>query len=221
MGYGDTAISKPRLVMSETSILKLLRLLVQRPLFVPAVEAFPSKRRRRLGNSARRRPLSAAGLLACRGDFCIVPIPFTDLSMEKTRPVLVAAAEPRDLTIVPVAGRTPRREFEVFLQFWRESGMHAPGSVRSSRLCAIERPLLREVIGHVLPEDWERILAGLKEWFNKFLAAADTLDLESLLLADEASRAAGSPRHERPLRRLKAYRSAPGDHTLNPNPHLI
>ncbi|MBU6401394.1 MAG: type II toxin-antitoxin system PemK/MazF family toxin [Verrucomicrobia bacterium] len=129
---------------------------------------------------------------------------FTDLATEKVRPVLVIAAEPLDLIVAPVTGHSPRREFEVALQSWRVSGLLGPGSVRCSRLCAIDRSQVQKVVGHVLPKDWERVLAEMKAWFARLLAAADAVDLESLLLADEARGTVRSPRLQRPPRRSAA-----------------
>src|SRR5207249_2987452 len=81
-----------------------------------------------------------------RGDFCRAPIPFTDGTGEKIRPVLVLAPQGLNLLVVPLTTHPPRDQFDVPL-LPSASGLRKQGTARCSQLLLISQTVVIELLG--------------------------------------------------------------------------
>lgn len=105
-----------------------------------------------------------------RGDLCLVEIAFTDGSGSKVRPALVLGDQGADVVVAPLTTRRARTEFDVELDAWAKAGLTARGTVRCAKIGSVSRTLVYKVVGHVLPDDWQRISSATSRWFNLLVA---------------------------------------------------
>lgn len=165
-------------------------------------ETFGGRQRRR----GKRRP--ARYRVPSPGDFLRALVPFTDGSGGKIRSVLMLKAERLDFIVAPVTGDEPEEEFEVAIRYWQAAGMSRPGTVRCARICAVDRKVVFEVLGRILPEDLGRVMTNAKAWFASVEASATALDQGSFLVEDQDRRVVRYPSPNGDDRVLSADRFA-------------
>ena len=109
------------------------------------------------------------------GQVVVVNVPFTSQAGSKPRPALVVSVEAfhaklPDVIVCPVSsqpryyqrpGPGDRR-----LEHWRRVGLRHPSTARLSNLLAVEKKLIRRVLGALHPEDLARVTQGLREAFG-------------------------------------------------------
>ena len=106
-----------------------------------------------------------------RGQVVVGGVPFSDQSGVKPRPALVISTETfhrnlLDVIICPISSqpRYYRRPGpgDHPLHHWRAVGLRYPSTARISNILAVEKSLIRRVLGMVPPDDMERVAEGLR-----------------------------------------------------------
>lgn len=94
-----------------------------------------------------------------RGDLVLVPFPFTDLSMVKTRPALVVSSDTYqqarpELLLAYVSSQVSKADktLDYLLLDWREAGLPQPSFVRP-KIAAIEPALVAHRVGQLSIRD--------------------------------------------------------------------
>jgi mRNA-degrading endonuclease toxin of MazEF toxin-antitoxin module len=110
-----------------------------------------------------------------RGQVVVVKVPFTGQTGSKPRPALVVSAESfhrrlLDVIVCPISSqpRYYRRpgSGDHPLAHWKSVGLRYPSTVRISNLLAVEKELIRRVLGVLQREDLVRVENGLREAFG-------------------------------------------------------
>jgi mRNA interferase MazF len=110
-----------------------------------------------------------------RGQVVVVNVPFTGQTGSKPRPALVASAESfherlSDVIVCPISSqeryyRKPGPG-DAPLQHWRSVGLRRPSTVRISNTLAVEKRLIKRVLGKLHSDDLDRVEQGLREAFG-------------------------------------------------------
>jgi len=110
-----------------------------------------------------------------RGQVVVVNVPFTGQTGSKPRPALVVSADSfhaklLDAILCPISSQpryyTRPGPGDVPLKHWAKIGLRHPSTVRLSNLVAVEKALIKRVIGSMPPEDLVRVEAALKAAFG-------------------------------------------------------
>ena len=106
-----------------------------------------------------------------RGDFVLVPFPFTDLSHQKVRPAVIVSADPQAFDVIlafvtsVVTNRSPRGA-EVELQQtdpeFASSGLKAASLVRVDKLMTLSSGVISRRLGTAGPATKAKIDAMLR-----------------------------------------------------------
>jgi len=104
-----------------------------------------------------------------------VNVPFTGQRGSKRRPALVASVEPfhrklLDVIVCPISSQ-PRYyqkpgAGDLPLRHWRAVGLRHPSTVRISNLLAVEKKLIKRVLGTLHADDLAEVEEGLREAFG-------------------------------------------------------
>lgn len=106
-----------------------------------------------------------------RGQVVVVDLPFSNHSRTKPRPALVVSTEDfhrglPDVLVCPISSqpRYYRRPGggDAALRDWRAVGLRYPSTVRVSKLLAVDKQIMRRVLGDVSPRDLARVEARLR-----------------------------------------------------------
>ncbi|HEV2689728.1 MAG TPA: type II toxin-antitoxin system PemK/MazF family toxin [Bryobacteraceae bacterium] len=110
-----------------------------------------------------------------RGQVVIVNIPFTGQGGVKSRPALVLSATTfhrglPDLIVCPISSQ-PRffsnpGTGDHPLQYWKSIGLLYPSTARLSNLMAVEKRIVKRVLGMARAADLAQIERGLREVFD-------------------------------------------------------
>jgi len=104
-----------------------------------------------------------------QGDILLVPIPFTDLSTHKQRPVVVISndAYNRLTTDVVVAMTSnPARvdySFVIASSDLQQGQLNHPGTIRVDKLYTLSQAIVTRTFGQVTPQVLDRIRSLLRE----------------------------------------------------------
>ena len=110
-----------------------------------------------------------------RGQVVVVEVTFTGQGGSKPRPALVISADTfhkklLDVIVCPISSQP--RYFakpgagDVPLKAWAKVGLRHPSTARLSNLVAVEKSLIRRVIGTMPADDLLRVLAALRKVFG-------------------------------------------------------
>ena len=107
-----------------------------------------------------------------RGQVVVVNVPFSDHSGVKPRPALVVSAEAfhaglPDVIVCPISsqpryyrrpgpGNSPLRD-------WGAVGLRRPSTVRISKVLAVDKQIMKRVLGRLSQPDLARVAAGLRQ----------------------------------------------------------
>lgn len=107
-----------------------------------------------------------------RGQVVVVSVPFSDQSGAKPRPALVVSADAfhrtlLDVIVCPISSqpkyyRRPGRGDHP-LRDWKAVGLRHPSTVRISNIVALEKKIIRRVLGTLTRDDLERVESGLRQ----------------------------------------------------------
>lgn len=100
-----------------------------------------------------------------RDDLVLLPIPFTDLSSRKVRPVVVIGfgSYPGDLFVVPLTSQLAGTAFP--LADWRSSGLNVPSGVKA-QLATVESSLVLKIVGRLPSRDRATLDGHLRQWLR-------------------------------------------------------
>jgi mRNA-degrading endonuclease toxin of MazEF toxin-antitoxin module len=109
------------------------------------------------------------------GQVVVVNVPFTGQTGSKPRPALVASVETfhrklLDVIVCPISSQPRYYEKpgpgDHPLAHWKAVGLRHPSAARISNLLAVEKKLIKRVLGTLHAEDLARIERGLREAFG-------------------------------------------------------
>jgi mRNA interferase MazF len=110
-----------------------------------------------------------------RGQVVVVNVPFTGQTGSKPRPALVTSVDAfherlLDVIVCPISSqpryyRKPGRG-DVPLKLWKAIGLRHPSSVRISNILAVEKKLIKRVLGSLHADDLARVEHGLRAAFG-------------------------------------------------------
>ncbi len=107
-----------------------------------------------------------------RGHVIVVNVPFSDHTGIKPRPALVITTdafhrELPDLIVCPISSQ--RRYYQRSgpgdcpLREWRAVGLRHPSTVRISKLLAVDKQIIKRIMGFLSPKDLNQVEKGLRE----------------------------------------------------------
>lgn len=109
------------------------------------------------------------------GQVVVVNVPFTAQTGSKPRPALVVSVEPfhqklLDVIVCPISSQ-PRHyrrpgPGDHPLKQWKAVGLRHPSTARVSNILAVEKKLIKRVLGMLHEEDLARVAQGLREAFG-------------------------------------------------------
>jgi mRNA interferase MazF len=106
-----------------------------------------------------------------RGDVVVVNVPFSTQTGAKPRPAAVVSAAAfhgllPDVIVCPISSQPhhSRRPGpgDVPLQRWKAVGLRHPSAARVSNLLAVEKSLIKRVLGHLASDDLARLERELR-----------------------------------------------------------
>lgn len=109
------------------------------------------------------------------GQVVVVEVPFSSQTGSKPRPALVVSSEQfhrrlRDVIVCPVSSQPRRYERpgpdDHPLADWEAVGLRYPSTVRISNIVAVDKSLVRRVLGTITEEDAGRVKHGLRKAFD-------------------------------------------------------
>jgi mRNA interferase MazF len=107
-----------------------------------------------------------------RGQVVVVNVPFSDQSGSKPRPALVVSVNAfhrnlLDVVVCPISSRPKyyRRPGpgDHPLRGWKAVGLRHPSTVRISNIVAVEKKIIRRVLGTLNREDLEQVASDLRQ----------------------------------------------------------
>jgi mRNA-degrading endonuclease toxin of MazEF toxin-antitoxin module len=117
-----------------------------------------------------------ASTTTCRhGQVVVVNVPFTGQTGSKPRPALVVSVEAfhrklLDVIVCPISSQ-PRcfqrpGPGDHPLRHWKAVGLRYPSTARISNIVAVEKKLIKRVLGPLHAEDLARVEEGLRQAFG-------------------------------------------------------
>ena len=109
------------------------------------------------------------------GQVVVVNVPFTGQTGSKPRPALVVSVEAFhqklfDMIVCPISSQP--RYFQKPgpgdhpLKHWKTVGLRHPSTARISNILAVEKKVIKRVLGRLSTEDLARVKRGLREAFG-------------------------------------------------------
>ena len=109
-----------------------------------------------------------------QGDIVLIPVPFTDLSSNKRRPVVIVSndAYNRSVSDVVVVAMTSNPEvadysFTITSSDLASGALNRPGKIRVDKLYTLSGGIIVKTFGRVNAETLDRIRAMLRELIAK------------------------------------------------------
>jgi mRNA-degrading endonuclease toxin of MazEF toxin-antitoxin module len=110
-----------------------------------------------------------------RGDVVVVSVGFTGQTGSKLRPALVVSADRfhkklPDLIVAPISsqarffGKPGAGDYP--LEHWKAVGLRYPSTVRISNIVAVEKRIIKRVLGAAHAEDLAAVERGLRAAFD-------------------------------------------------------
>jgi mRNA-degrading endonuclease toxin of MazEF toxin-antitoxin module len=110
-----------------------------------------------------------------RGQVVVVNVPFTGQTGSKPRPALVVSVDGfhqklLDLIVCPISSQPRYYQKpgvgDLPLRHWKTVGLRYPSTARISNILAVEKKLIRRVLGTLHADDLARIQHGLRDAFG-------------------------------------------------------
>src|SRR5262245_19881417 len=116
------------------------------------------------------RSMTRIGTMPNQGDIVLIPIPFTDLSSQKRRPVIVISNDTYNQTtpdVVVVAMTSnpmlPAYSFTITSADLTSGRLNRPGTVRVDKLYTLDQTLIVKTFGRVNARTLNRVRTVLRE----------------------------------------------------------
>jgi mRNA-degrading endonuclease toxin of MazEF toxin-antitoxin module len=109
------------------------------------------------------------------GQVVVVNVPYADRSGVKPRPALVVSPEafhrnPLDIIVCPISSQPRYYERpgpgDFPLRHWQAVGLRHPSTARVSNLVAIDKKIVKRVLGILAKDDLDRVKEGLRQAFG-------------------------------------------------------
>lgn len=100
------------------------------------------------------------------GDVHICLFPFTSGRNAKPRPVLILRDLDPDCLICRITSIPHQGFLDLRVAHWQDAGLEKPSTIRLSRLVTIEKVLLRQRIGRLMPDDLEFVRVTWNKQFR-------------------------------------------------------
>lgn len=104
-----------------------------------------------------------------QGDILLVPVPFTDLSARKQRPVVVISNDAynhrtTDVVVVAMTSNPARVEYSVVITSsdLLQGQLNHPGTIRVDKLYTLSQTIVTKTFGRVTPQVLEHIRSVLQ-----------------------------------------------------------
>ncbi|MBM4456457.1 MAG: type II toxin-antitoxin system PemK/MazF family toxin [Chloroflexi bacterium] len=105
-----------------------------------------------------------------QGDILLVPIPFTDLSTHKQRPVVVISNDAynrltTDVVVVAMTSNPARVDYSFVIASsdLQQGQLNHPGTIRVDKLYTLSQAIVTRTFGQVTPQVLDRIRSLLRE----------------------------------------------------------
>ncbi|MDI3477015.1 MAG: mRNA interferase MazF [Thermoanaerobacterium sp.] len=112
------------------------------------------------------------GTMYKQGDILLIPIPFSDLTSSKKRPVLVLSNDDYndktdDVIVAAITSNITRRDYTVLIsnRDMQEGNLHVDSCVRVDKIYTLSQNIVINKFGRVKPE----VLNKIKEKLNKII----------------------------------------------------
>ncbi|HFQ93898.1 MAG TPA: type II toxin-antitoxin system PemK/MazF family toxin [Anaerolineae bacterium] len=99
-----------------------------------------------------------------QGDILLVPVPFTDLSSQKRRPVIVVSnnrynRQTSDIVVVAMTSRPLKTEygFTIANKELKEGSLNRPGQIRVDKIYTLSQSIVVKTFGRVNADTLNRI----------------------------------------------------------------
>lgn len=109
-----------------------------------------------------------------QGDIVLVPIPFTDLSARKQRPVVVVSndlynRETTDMVVVAMTSNPAIVDygFTITSGDLEQGQLNHPGTIRVDKIYTLSQSIVAKTFGRVKPQALERIRGRLRDLIAK------------------------------------------------------
>lgn len=99
----------------------------------------------------------------------LVEVEFVDQPGSKLRPVVIVSQDRAidlDVVVSPVTSMSPRSEFDVVIECWREAGLAKPSVARTTKTVPVMQTRLRKKLGELERTDLERVLDKCRSIFE-------------------------------------------------------
>lgn len=102
-----------------------------------------------------------------RGAVVLVPFPFSDLSENKVRPVVVVSKGvlADDVVVVAVSSAKTRSKSDVLVDASKQNGLKVDSVVRCSKIVTLDAKIIIGEIGTLTKQDVERVLRAIRTLF--------------------------------------------------------
>ncbi|MDN5317882.1 MAG: mRNA interferase MazF [Thermoanaerobacterium sp.] len=112
------------------------------------------------------------GTMYKQGDILLIPIPFSDLTSSKKRPVLVLSNDDYnnktdDVIVAAITSNITRKDYTVLIsnKDMQEGNLHVDSCVRVDKIYTLSQNIVINKFGRVKPE----VLNKIKEKLNKII----------------------------------------------------
>jgi mRNA interferase MazF len=109
-------------------------------------------------------------MMASQGDLVLIPIPFTDLSSQKRRPVIVVSNDEYDrsapdvVVVAMTSNPSPAaHSFVITSSDLTRGNLNRPGTVRVDKIYTLEETLIVKTFGRVGESTLDRIRAAVRD----------------------------------------------------------
>ena len=117
--------------------------------------------------------MTKTGTMPEQGDLVLIPVPFTDLSAQKRRPVIVISSDAYnrrglDLIVVAMTSNpgTSQYSFQIVSSDLVQGALNRPGLVRVDKIYTLAQSLVVKKFGKVSPQ----IMSRIRQTFNAITA---------------------------------------------------
>ncbi len=110
------------------------------------------------------RLMTRIGTVPEQGDILLIPVPFTDLSSQKRRPVIVISnneynSQTNDVVVVAMTSRPLRTEygFTITNKELQKGNLNRPGQIRVDKIYTLSQAIVVKTFGRVNTDTLDRI----------------------------------------------------------------